>query len=323
MQAPTVGIDIAKDTFVAALWFSRQRSFKMQFENNPAGFRKLITWLKAHAATGPLRVGVESTSTYADNLLEWMHARGYLMLLLNPERVAHYARACGQRNKTDPADAVTIAAFIATHEATPWQPPPPEQKDLRSLTRARLQIVDTIRSLTLQLQTASGPGRAHLKSLQQAAQRTLALLTRDIAAHLKKYPTLGAQVRRLMTCKGVGLVTAATVIAELPPVSEATDPRTISAWAGLTPRRWQSGPREWTTRLSRKGNAYLRQALYMPALVAKRFNPLLRDYASRLATNGKTNGAILGALSHKMLRILVGLLKSNSDFDPNWGAKKT
>ena len=60
----------------------------------------------------------------------------------------------------------------------------------------------------------------------------------------------------------------------------------------------------------------------MPALVAKRFNPLLRDFAARLAAKGKSPGAILGALAHKMLRILVGLLRTQTDFDPNWSYPK-
>ncbi len=312
---------MAKRTFTAALRFEASRVLKAEFDNHAGGFRRLHTWLKTHGAGSGLRVAVESTSTYAEALVEWLHAKGYVVFLLNPERVSHYARACGQRNKTDPADAVTLAAFIASHEATPWQPPPPAQKDLRSLTRARAQVVACARSLALQGQTAAGPARAHLQALLRAAQRTLAALGRDIAAHLKQHPALGEAVRRLMTINGVGLVTAATLVAELPPITEHTDPRAIAAWAGLTPRRWQSGPREWTTRLSRKGNAYLRQALYMPALVAKRYNPLLRAFAARLAAQGKSQGAILGALSHKMLRIAVGLLRSNTDFDLNWSPK--
>lgn len=321
MNTPTLGIDMAKRTFTAALWFGPDRFLTAQFDNHGGGFRRLRIWLKAHGAGAP-RAAVESTRTYAEALVARLYAQGHLVFLLNPERVAHYARACGRCNKTDPADAVTIAAFIAHHEATLWQPPPPEQKDLRSLTRARAQAVATASTLTVQLQTAAGPGRRHLQALRQAAQRTVAALERDIKAHLKAHPPLAEQVRRLCTLKGVGLVTAATVVAELPPITAQTDPRAIAAWCGLTPRRWQSGPREWVTRLSRKGNAYLRQALYMPALVAKRHNPLLRAFAQRLAAKGKTNGAILGALSHKMLRILVGLLRTNTDFDPNWSFQK-
>jgi transposase len=322
MKTPTLGIDMAKLTFTAALWFDRQRFIKANFDNHSGGFRKLRTWCKTHGAGGELRVGVESTSTYAEALVEWLHAKGYAVFLLNPERVAHYARACGQRNHTDPADAVTIATFIAHHEATRWQPPPQEQKDLRSLTRARAQIVACAKSLALQLQTAGGPARTHLQTLLTAARRELAAIGRAIAAHLKKHAALGEKVRRLRTLKGVGLVTAATAVAELPPITPDTDVRAIAAWCGLTPRRWQSGPREWATRLSRKGNAYLRQALYMPALVARRHNPLLRAFAQRLEKKGKTSGEILGAISHKMLRILVGLLRTDTDFDPNWSFQK-
>lgn len=322
MNPPVLGIDMAKRTFTAALRFSPQRVVKADFDNHPGGFRKLRTWCRAHGAGAPLRVGVESTSTYAEPLLEWLHAHGDVPLLLNPERVAHYGRACGQRNHTDRADAVTIAAFIAHHEGTPWQPPLPEQKELRSLTRARSQLLATTQTLALQVQTATGAARLHLEKLLQAARAELAAIARSIAAHLKTHAELGAKVRRLMTLKGIGLITAAIVVAELPPVTPQTDPRALSAWAGLTPRRAQSGPREWTTRLSRKGNVYLRQALYMPALVAKRYNPLLRAFAERLAAKGKSTPAILGALAHKMLRILVGLLRSNSDFDPNWSPQK-
>jgi transposase len=322
MQTPTLGIDMAKLNFVSALRLNEQRVLKAQFENQARGFRRLETWLKAHGAAKTVRVAVESTSTYAEALLAWLHARGYAVFLLNPERVAHYGRARGQRNSTDPADATTIAAFIAHHDGTPWQPPAPEQKDLRGLTRARAQIVACTKSLGLQLQTASGPAATHLRNLLEAARRELAAIGRAIAQHLKAHPSLGEKVRRLMTCKGVGLVTAATVLAELPPITAQTDPRAIAAWAGLTPRRWQSGPREWATRLSRKGNVHLRQALYMPALVAKRYNPLLRAFAQRLAADGKSSGAILGALSHKMLRILVALLRTNTDFDPKWSSQK-
>jgi transposase len=317
----TLGIDLARLQFAAALRFDQQRCAKAQFDNNLAGFRKLGRWLKSHGM-GPIPAAMESTSTYAEALAQWLHAAGHPVYVLNPERIACYARSLGQRNKTDPADAQTIAAFIATHQATPWLPASPEQKTLRSLTRTRQQLVGTKTQLQLQLGTADAVARPHLQAVLTKLQRQLAAILQQIRAHLRAYPALATQVRRLMTCKGVGLVTAATVLAELPPITAQTEVRAICAWAGLTPRRWQSGNHEGASRLSRKGNAHLRQALYMPALVAKRHNPLLRTFAQRLAANGKTTQAILGAISHKMLRILLGLLRSNSDFDPNWSPQK-
>ncbi len=319
---PTLGIDMAKRAFEAALWFDAARALKARFDNTPAGCRKLQTWLHQHFA-GRVRAAVESTSVYADALLQFLYEHGHTVFLLNPEHVAHYARSLGQRNKTDPADARTIAAFIAHHEATPWRPPSPEQKLLRELTRTRYQLVCESVRLGHQLATSGPLGGAHLKAILQCIKLELTRIDREIAEHMRHHPALHRQVQRLMTLKGVGLVTAAVLLAELPPIGPATDPRTLAGWAGLTPRRRQSGTKEWRSSLSRKGNCFVRQALYMPALVAKRHNPLLQSFAQRLAERGKSTPAILGAISHKMLRILVGLLKSETDFDPNWAFKKT
>ena len=321
MNAVTLGVDMAKRTFAAALWFGGHRCPRANFDNTPAGFRKLARWLKAHGV-GVVRAGVESTNVFADALLEWLYAAGHCVYLLNPERTACFARSRGQRNKTDPADAVTIAMFVAQHQGTPWQPPPPEQKSLRELTRTRHQLVAIATQLSNQIRTTGAAGRGALKAALEAVRQQILNLVRQIKAHLKGSPALAEQVRRIMTIKGIALVTAATVIAELPPITPQTDPRTICGWAGLTPRRWQSGLSEWRSRLTRKGNTHLRDALYMPALVAKRFNPVFAAFAERLTAKGKTNPQILGAISHKMLRIAVGLLRSNTDFNPNWNYEK-
>jgi transposase len=322
MKTPALGIDIAQLSFVAALWLEQRSLGQRQFENHAGGFRKLRRWLQSHGVAS-VTVGLESTNTYAEALAHWLHAAGHRVYLLNPERTACYARCRGQRNKTDPVDAVTIAAFVAEHAGTPWQPPSPEQKTLRSLTRTRAQLVEYRKKLGNQLKTADPLAQTHLKTVLQAVNRQLLALARDLAQHLRAHPVLGEQVRRLRTVKGVGLITAAITLAELPPITPQSDPRALCAWAGLTPRRHQSGKTERPAHLSRKGNVHLRQALFMPALVAKKHNPLLRDLALRLAAKGKRPGAILGAIAHKLLRILVGLLRSNSDFDPNWSFKKT
>jgi len=321
MNPPSLGIDIAQATFRAALWFDQHRFVQAEFANHPGGFRQLGTWLKRHGV-GPLAAGLESTNTYAEALAGWLHAQGHRVYLLKPERTACYARCRGQRNKTDAADAVTIAAFVAQHAGSPWQPPSAEQKTLRSLTRARHQLVECSKQLRNQLKTADPVARPHLQAVLGSVTRQLGALARSIAEHLRAQPALAAQVRRLMTIKGIGLVTAAIAIAELPPITPESDPRAICAWAGLTPRRRQSGKTELPARLSRKGNGYLRQALFRPALVAKKHNPLLRAFALRLAAAGKRPGAIVGAIAHKLLRIAVGLLRSNTDFNPHWVFQK-
>lgn len=318
---PVLGIDICLRTFVAVLWFESGRSLRREFQNHAGGFRGLCTWLRQHFAA-PVRVGIECTNVYADALAEWMHAAGHTVYLLNAERVAWFARGQGQRNKTDPADALTVARFTAQYEGTPWTPPTPQQKTLRSLTRARAQLVELRNVLSTQCQTAGERGGEHLKQALAAVVQQVKAIEREIAQFVKREPVLQRAVARLMTIKGVALTTAAVVLAELPRITELTDPRTICGWAGLTPCRHQSGETELRARISRRGNAYLRQALYMPALVAKRWNPVLKAFAQRLADRGKTTRAILGAVAHKLLRIIVGMLRSDTDFNPSLASEK-
>jgi transposase len=320
-NAPTLGIDIALQTFFAALRYDDQRIVKREFSNNSAGFRKLQSWLKQHF-TSKVRAALESTNVYGDALAQFLYDKGHEVFVLNPEHVAGFAISRGRRNCTDSSDAVIIAEFIATRAGTPWLPPPPEQKDLRSLTRVRRQLVAHRVELQNQLRTTASVARPYLDASLRMVRKQIKAVERDIAQHLAKFPVLGAQVRRLMTCRGIGLVTAAVIIAELPPITPKTDPRTIAGWAGLTPTRSQSGPKEWRTRLSRKGNEHIRQALYMPSLVAKRCNPIIRAFVQRLAENKKTKTAILGAISHKLIRICIGMLRSNRDFDQNWSPQK-
>lgn len=323
MNTPTVGLDISLRSFVAALWFGTKQCLLREFSNNPAGFRALLKWMASHCAGAQVRIGVEATNTYAEAVLEFLYRAGHVVYLLNPERTACYARCCGARNKTDQADAPVIAMYVAKHDCTPWHPPSPEQKELRGVTRARHQLSELATQLSNQIRTAEGAGRAALQAALQEVRAQIATLIRQVKQLLRQHAPLRQAIELLMTIKGVGFVTAATLVAELPPITDQTDPRTIAAWAGLTPRRYQSGDTEWRTRLSRKGNAQVRNALYMPALVAKRWNPLFADYAHRLAERGKSSGAILGAISHKMLRIAVGLLRTKSAFDPAWRPKKT
>jgi transposase len=324
MNTTYLGIDIAARSFAAALWLDNKHVLEQSFCNDGRGFRGLSRWLQTHLASG-VEVGIESTNVYGQKLAQWLHEHGQVVYLLNPAQTAYYAKALGQRNKTDAADARTIASFVALHrdQLTRWQPLAAEQQSLQGLTRGRQQLLAVRQELENQLRTAPAVMRPILAAAVKSIKGSLAKVEEQIATHLRQHPQLQQKVQRLCTIDGVGLITAAIVMAELPPIDAQTDPRAIAAWAGLVPRRWQSGETERPARLSRRGNNYLRNALFMPSLVAKRYNPLLKAYAQQLHQRGKRHGAILGAIAHKLLRIMVGLLKNQQDFDPNWSLNKS
>jgi transposase len=319
---PCLGIDIAKQTFVAVLWFAPDRQVKKQFDNTGGGFKRLKSWLAQHFSN-PVRAGLESTSTSGEALCEWLASEGHTVHLLNPQRLAHYAQTKGRSNKTDPADGSLIAEYIARHpELRVWQAPPPEQKALRGFTRVRAQLVRCRRQLQSEIDTAEPAARLHLQAVADKLDEEIAALEKNARKHINAHPALQQRVQLLMTCKSIGFVTAAIAVAELPDITADTESRSIAKWAGLNPCRQQSGSLELPTRISHKGNQHLRNALYMPALVAKQHNPLIRAFAERLKAKGKSPNAILGAISHKLLRILIGMLKTNTTFDANYSPQK-
>lgn len=322
MNTPTLGIDLAAAQFEAAIWFDEKHSKRASFANHATGFEQLGQWLQS-SGSGSWRVGLESTGHYGQALAHWLHEHGHQVHVINPERTAAYARSIGQRNKTDAADSVMIAAYTAKHALTRWSPASAEQDTLRAYTRTRHQLQQQRQQLANQRSSAPAAVLPVFEALIADFDRHLATLDEKIDQHLAAHAALAEQVERLCTVKGIGRRTATIAIAELPTIHAHTDARAICAWVGLTPKRHQSGRTEWRAHLSRKGNTYLRDALFMPALVAKRYNPVLKTFAQRLALRGKSNNSILGAIAHKLLRILVGILKSKTNFDPNRSSMKT
>ena len=121
----------------------------------------------------------------------------------------------------------------------------------------------------------------------------------------------------LCSIPGIGKVTARKILAELPDVACFKSARQAAAYAGLSPRRHESGKTVHRKgRLSKVGNAGLRKALYMPALVAIKHNPVIQAFAHRLRANGKCENVIIGAAMRKLLHIAFAVLKHNKPFDP-------
>jgi transposase len=145
----------------------------------------------------------------------------------------------------------------------------------------------------------------------------LAEVLRLIEDHIERHPDLKARQELLTSIPAIGALTAAKLqTLELHRFDTA---RAATAFVGLNPRQHDSGSSvHRRARLSKMGHADIRRALYMPAVVAKRFNPLVHDLCERLAQKGKHNLAIIGAAMHKLLCLAYGVLKSGKPFDPNF-----
>lgn len=314
----TLGIDIAKDTFDVALYQDGQYQLG-QFSNDPAGHRRLFKWLKKQQA-GTVHACLEATGRYGDALALALYEAQIAVSVVNPARVKAYGNSQLKRNKTDREDAKVLAHFCATQQPALWTPPPPEVRELQALVR-RLVTLKEDRSSELNRRQSGVQSTVVLQDIDDH----LAFLDSQIRAledHIKQFidrhPDLRRQRDLLNSIPGIGDITAAYFLAEVPDVRRFDSAGQLAAYAGLTPRHVQSGASiRRPTRLSKTGNTRLRTAFYMPALVAKRHNPLVADLVARLEARGKAKMVIIGAIMRKLLHLAFGVLRTGKPFDPN------
>jgi transposase len=312
-----LGIDIAKATLVVVLLVG-QRQQRAEFANTPPGHAKLLSWLAKRSAT-PVHACLEATGTYGDDLAQTLYDAGHTVSLVNPARIAAYAKVQAARHKTDPADAALIARYCQREQPAIWTPPPAEVRELRALVRH----LDSLQQQRQAEQNRLGAG-GHPSTVSQAIQAHLTFLSeqittveRQIEAHFEQYPDLKRQRELLDSIKGIAKRTATRLLAELGDISRFENARAVVAYAVLKPRLYRSGTCVLRrTRLSKAGNAKVRTALYFPAIVAKQHNPLVQALCARLSERGLCAKAVIGAAMRKLLQIAYGVLKSGRPFDP-------
>ncbi len=231
----------------------------------------------------------------------------------------------GQGNKTDPADALLIAEYAQRERPPAWQPPTPIARELQALVRRR----DDLRQLAAREKARlAAPGLT--RTTRQSIRRTMTFLAKEADrlqgqadALIAADETRTADRDLLLSIPGVGAATASTILGELPDPTHFASAQQAAAYAGLAPREYRSGTSvRRRTRLSKAGNARLRKALYLPALTAIRFNPLLKAFFERLVGAGKTKMQAVGACMRKLLMIAYGVLKNRAPFDPSWATKQ-
>jgi len=314
----TLGIDVAKAKVDVVLKSGGGESYET-FPNTVTGFKELSRWLKKRKVTTG-KAGLEATSVYHEDLALYLYEQGWQVYVINPGRLHAYAQSQHSRNKTDKGDATLIAHFVATQELDVWTPPNPAWRELQALVRHIQDLKDEKQVAQVRLQTARTPVViASLEKLITFLQQQIDDLIRQIKDHLDQHPDLKSQHELLTSIPGIGDWSAAQILSELPAIQQFDEPKEVVAYAGLNPMHHQSGSSvKGYTAISKIGNARLRRALYMPALVGNRFNPILKAFYQHLLAQGKRKAVALTASMRKLLHLIFGILKSQKPFDPNF-----
>jgi transposase len=304
MEHIIVGIDVSKDRLDVAM---RPSGEAFVVARNAAGLEQLVARLKADA---PYLVALEATGGFETVAAAALAAAGLPVVIVNPAQVRCFAKAVGQRAKTDPIDAAVIAHFAAATQPEPRPLPDEATRMLADLVGRRRQIIEMIGAERQREKRVTLPRlRKSIARLLKALEKELASLDADIDDAVRGSPAWREKEDLLASVPGVGPTIARTLIAELPELGQLGR-KEIAALVGLAPFTRQSG--QWRGRsFIGGGRPPVRSVMYMGALVASRHNPVLKAFFDRLIAAGKPKMLVLIAVARKLLTILNAILRDN------------
>lgn len=310
-----VGIDVAKHSLEVCL-LPESRSWATT--NDRDGFGQL---LKELPPSGECLVVVEATGGYQRALVAELLAAGHRVAVVNPRRVRDFARGLNLLAKTDRLDAQVIARFGQQALPRSLENSTGNQDRLAQLVARRRQLIDLRTAEKCRLETASSSVvvksvRGVIEQLDKFVRR----IEKELSELVESDDQLQCRSRTLQTVPGVGAVTAATLVAELPELGRLQR-QEISALVGVAPFNRDSG-KFHGRRTIWGGRAAVRGALYMATLTARRFNPVIRAFAQRLEAAGKPFKVVMVACMRKLLVILNAMIKNNSAWNDNFQLKQ-
>jgi len=305
----TIGVDISKPTLDAFRLRTREHR---QFPNDRAGCAALIRWIGASA----VRVVFEPTGPYHRLFEASLVAAGIEAVKVNPRSSRRFAEATGELAKTDRIDAAILARMGAVLDLEGRPAKTETLHDLRELGVARQALVKDRIAATNREQIAVNPViKRQLRARLKQIGIQLKEIDYAIATLVGTDPGLSRRRDVLASIPGIGTVTAMAILIEMPELG-TLDNKQAASLAGLAPMARQSGTWSGRARI-RGGRRSLRTALYMPALVALRFNPDLKQKYQALKDAGKPSKVAITAIMRKLLVLANALLRD----DRKWNAK--
>ncbi len=322
MAIAYTGIDVSLEFLTVAVRDQSCWDKPLEFPNNAQGHKRLIRFLKQCGQQ--VKVCLEPTSSYHLKLCYALHKEQCCTVYLaDPKAVSDFISSDLKGVKTDHTDARELVEYLTRMKVRPWHPPAKAAHELRSLARRAEDVTRRRTALKCQ-QHAAIKGlapKALLRDLKQELGNQLQRL-RQLRSEMKKLVNSDAELKHrfqlLLSVKGVGEVTGLRLLGELSMLPDGLGKRQWVNSAALCPKPHESGksmhkPR----RLNKRGNAHLRQALFMPALVATRFCPEVKLYYEKLQLRTPAKLAALCAVMRKLLQAIWGMFNSDTPFNPS------
>jgi len=304
-----IGIDVAKARLDVAV---RPGGDTWQATNDASGIAELIARLDQ---LRPTLIVLEATGGYERPVTAGLVAAGLPVTVINPRQIRDFAKATGKLAKTDTLDAHVLAHFADAVRPAPRPLPDADTQALAAILARRRQLVAMLTAEQNRLHTAPTAIRARISAHIVWLEQDLKEIDTELTQAIADDPTWRERDALLRSVPGVGPVLAVTLLAELPQLGSLSRHQ-VAALAGVAPLNRDSGTRRGI-RTVWGGRARVRGALYMAALVATRYNPVIRAFYARLCAAGKPKKVALTACMRKLLTILNALLAHRTPWNPS------
>jgi len=303
-SAPFVGVDVAKERLDVAV---RPSGEHWSVANDDAGVAALVARL---SPLGPALIICEATGGFERAAIAALAARRLPVVVANPRQVRDFARASGQLAKTDQLDAGILALFAERVRPTPRPLPDAAVQLLEAVLTRRRQLLEMLTAEKNRLGFAPKPVHRGIQAHIRWLERQLDDVTKELAALIEASPVWRAKDDLLQSVPGVGPILSCTLLGELPELGTVSD-KQIAALAGVAPLARDSGTLRGK-RMVWGGRASVRTALFMAAMCARRWNPVIKVFYERLLAAGKPKKVALIACARKLLTILNTMVRNNT-----------
>jgi transposase len=300
-----VGIDVSK----ARLDVAKLGGEVWQADNTQEGIAQLVQQL---AKIQPELIVVEATGGYQRNVVDALFHAGLAVAVVNPARVRQFARACGLLAKTDTLDALVLAEFGQLVQPKHYEGKNEAEKQLSALLVRRKQVEEMLKAEQNRLRTISPVLRGSVERMIAVLKEEKKRLDEQIRELMNEHQAWQEQTEILGSAPGVGPVTTATLLADLPELGKM-DRKKIAALVGVAPMNYDSGKKRGY-RKTKGGRSDVRSVLYMSTLVATRYNPLIQSQYQQMLKRGKLKKVALTACMRKFLTILNAMVRDQQPF---------
>lgn len=331
VRRQVTGIDVAKDELAVCLGriyedFSTELFAHKTFPNTKKGFESLVEWVEKSGGVG--RFVMEATGVYFENLAYYLADKGFEVSVVLPNKISNYFKTLSVKTITDKTASEAITQFGLERKLDNWQAPQSIYRKLRQLTRERGQVVETRTVAKNQLHAEQSEAYPSLQTLARIKKhivfldKQVAEIKEELKQLLKEDPQVKQMLIILCSIPGIGLLTAATVLAETNGFNLIRNKKQLTSYAGLDVREKQSGTSvKGKPRISKKGNKYLRKAMHLPALAAIRYDERFKAIFARLVSKHGIKMKAAVAVQRKLLEMMFCLFKNQTAYDKDFFKK--